>query len=294
MKSVIFFLLAFMACWTGVSRGDLNWKLLHEQAAAVSLAEAEQAVREDPQNIEKLYILGLMYFDRHQDKPADEVFARILAVNPNSFEGQWGRAEYLRRIHEVDRAEQVLTSIVSEYPDFFPAYISLGHIKFFRMDFETTTRLMNEVLRHDTTAVDTTTLVRAHCIYAGAKGMIAYYGGPLSKIINGINVMNHLKIAEKLQPDNVLVPYGFGCYYLLVPKVYGKNIDMAERYFNRAMAIDPLVPDIYVRLAEIWMIRDNQGQADEYLKKAEALDPGNELISDVRSKECKFVCGWDK
>jgi len=124
--------------------------------------------------------------------------------------------------------------------------------------------------------------------------MIAYYGGPLSKVINGINVMNHLKIAQKLQPDNVVVPYGFGCYYLLVPKAYGKNIDKAEVYFTRALALDPLVPDIYVRLAEIWMLRDDKSKADEYLKKAIELDPQNELVRDVQSRTCRFICGWER
>jgi len=270
----------------------LEWKYLHGRADVTSLEQARRDVDRVPADLGKLYVLALVYFNEHRDKDADDFFARMLEIQPDSVAGQWGHAEYLRRIHETEQSRKILEALIAAHPDFYPAYISLAHIKYFAMDFDKVIQLMSAVIKQDTTGSDISTLVRAHCIYAGAKGMIAYNGGPVSKMINGMSILNHLRIAQKLQPDNVVVPYGFGSYYLLAPVRFGKNINTAEHYFNKALALDPLVADIYVRLAEIWMIRGDQEKAHEYLRKATELDPKCGLVADVESGRCDFVCGW--
>ena len=268
-----------------------DWKSLHELADICTLERAKQALNQNPRDIEKLYVLGLVLFNKHQDVQAKEIFDKILTIDPDNIPAQWALAEFLRRQHELAEAERILTWLIHDQPDFSPAYISIGYIKYVHLLFDETVDLMGVVIDHGKDNVDLTTYVRAHCIYAAAKGMIAYYGGPISKSINGAAFLRHLRIVKNLQPENVLVPYGFGCYYLLIPAKYNKRLDIAEGYFRKALSIDPLIPDIYVRLAEVYNLKGDQDKAKEYIDKAADIDPKNELLQDFLSGDCKFVCG---
>ena len=138
--------------------------------------------------------------------------------------------------------------------------------------------------------VDETNFVRAHCLYAGAKGMIAHYGGPLSKALNGAAVMRHIKIAGKIQPESAAVYFGLGSYYLLIPAIFGRDLDKAQGYLTQAITIEPKMADVYVRLAQVYRMRGSEKEFQMYLDKALEIDPGNELALDIKTQTCKFIC----
>ena len=63
--------------------------------------------------------------------------------------------------------------------------------------------------------------------------MIAYYGGPLSKLINGTGILPMLKDAQSMQPDSPAVWFGLG----------------------RVTQADPGFADAYVRLGQIYRMK---------------------------------------
>ncbi len=120
--------------------------------------------------------------------------------------------------------------------------------------------------------------------------MIAHYGGPLSKIINGTAVLPSLKAAEKLQPESAGVKFGLGSFYLLAPTLAGGDLERAEAYLKKAIEIDPLFVDAYVRLGQLYKIKGDSVRYNEYLNKALKIDSQNELALDIKNGKCKFIC----
>jgi len=183
-----------------------------------------------------------------------------------------------------------LEDIINKHPDFAPAKISLAYISFIQRDFNRAVRLADDVIHQGQETVDLSNYVRAYGLHAGAKGMIAYYGGPLSKVVNGTFVHSTLRHAQKLDPQSPAVLFGLGSYYLLTPPFLGRDLEMAEEYLMRAIERDPRFPDVYVRLAQVYQLKGEQEKYNEFLAQALALDPQNELALDIKNRTCKFVC----
>ncbi len=268
----------------------LDWKALHEEAGRISLDPADQEI--DPAGLskEELYIRGLVYFKYHRDQKAQQIFAGLREKLSNEHAVLWGYAESLRRQHRYSESIPILEEIIDAHPDFAPAYISLGYIRYMQMEFNQTARLAAKVLALGRDDVDTTNFVNAHGLYAGAKGMIAHYGGPLSKAVNGAAVLPHLKAAQKIDPESISVLYGLGSFYLLAPPVLGRDIDKALRYLEQAREADPYFADIHVRIAQGYRAQGDMAKYEQAIEEALRLDPQNEIALDVQSRRCKFIC----
>lgn len=262
----------------------MDWKKLHEEAdkgTAVDNAQyPDDAV---------LYKQGLVLLNRRRDKEAGEVFARLSGAYPGLLEAKWGRAEVLRRQHRLNEAQGLLQEVIAADPRFAPAYISLAYVRYIQGNFNETVRLANKVLAQGA-RVDVGSRARAYLLLGGAKGLIAHYGGPLSKIINGTKVLSSLKAAEKLQPDAAAVKFGLGTFYLLAPALIGGNLTKAEEYLKKSVELDPLFVNGYVRLAQLYKMRGKAREFQSYLRKALEIDPQNEFALDTQSGRCFFIC----
>jgi len=268
----------------------LNWRSLHEEADIRGLSGALAAVAQKPGSIDDLYILGLVYLNMHKDKDAESIFNKILSLDPDAIEARWGVAEVLRRQHDLDKAEKLINEVMKSDYNFSPAYITLAYIQYILLDFNGSVRLAYKVIEQGRDKVDLSNYVRALLLVAGAKGMIAHYGGSLSKAINGTKVMPNLRKAKKLKPDSAGVTFGLGSYYLLAPALAGKDLVKAEEYLKRTIEIDPLFADAYVRLAQLYKLKGEKEKFQKYLSYAQDIDPGNELAQDIQSGECRFIC----
>ncbi|MGE5197789.1 MAG: tetratricopeptide repeat protein [Deltaproteobacteria bacterium] len=224
--------------WTNLSYG-LDWKKLHEKADSMNFADALADVRVRPDSIDDLYVLGLACLNFYKDKEAAGAFNKILNLDPKTIEAKWGVAEVLRRQHHPEKSEELLSEVLEADPDFSPAYITLAYIKYFQMNFNEAVRLTVKVLEQGERKVDRSNYVRAYLLYGGTKGMIAHYGGPISKVVNGTAVLSNLKKAEELQPDSAAVKFGLGSFYLLAPPLAGKDTKKAEEYLKKAIENAP-------------------------------------------------------
>ncbi|MGD9015682.1 MAG: tetratricopeptide repeat protein [Candidatus Omnitrophota bacterium] len=268
----------------------LDWKELHEQADQKNIPDALILVKEQPDSLDTLYILGLVYLNNHKDIEAEKTFRDILVVDSDLIEAQWGLAEVLRRKNKIPESEELLSEIIKSNPEFSPAYISLAYIRYTQANFEETVRLALKVKKQGRQNVDLSNYTRAYVIFSGAKGMIASQGGPLSKVINGTQVLPNLKKAEELQPDSSAVLFGLGSFYFLAPAIAGGSINKALEYLQRAVEADPQFADAYVRLAQVYKSKGEMEKYQDYLKQALEIDPNNELAKDEISGICKFNC----
>jgi tetratricopeptide (TPR) repeat protein len=214
----------------------------------------------------------------------------MLSLDPKAFEADWGIAEVMRRRHKLAEARDILIPMIKEHPDYSPAYITLAYIKYLELDFNAAVRLATKVFEKGKSGSDLSNYVRSYLMYAGAKGAIADKGGVLSKIINGTAVLPNLKKAESLQPESAEVKYGLGSFYLLAPSFVGGDLKSAETYLTEAVKLDPLFPNAYVRLGEVYKMKGDKDRYRQYLNKALELDPENEIAISVREGNCKYVC----
>jgi len=284
-------------CCAGIFLGLLNqsalaydWKLLHSRADGLDLAEAEHIASVSGARAEDQYILGLVYLNEHKDAEAGKVFDKLRALDPKAPEFLWGKAEVLRRGHNILESRMMLEALIKDAPDYAPAYNSLAYIKYTLMDFKGSIALADKVISLGRDNVDLSNYVRAYLLVAGGKGMMAHYGGTISKIVNGTAVFPNLKKAESLQPDSPAVLFGLGSFYFLAPGIAGGNRGKALEYLRRAVNADPFFADAYVRLAQAYRAMGDKNKYEEFLAKALRIDPDNILASDERTGKCRFIC----
>lgn len=268
----------------------LNWINLHNQADKIDLEQAQKDVLQNPDSIPELYTLALVYLNQYKAKKAKKSFENILNLDSSNLLARWGQIESLRRLHQCSSCIEGLENIIKKRPDFAPAYITLAYLYYTGMDFEKTSRLCYKVIKMGKDKVDLSNYLRALGLFAGAKGMIAHYGGPLSKVINGRSVMPYLQKAKKIDPNSPIVHFGFGSYYMLIPPIFGRNLEKSEQYLKKAIDSDPKFADIYVRLAQVYRAQGNMDKYDQYLNKALEIDPKNELALDIKTRKCDFIC----
>jgi len=268
----------------------LDWKALHETADTKSSKSALKILEAGPDLKENLYILALTYLNEHKNSQAEDNFKKILVLYPETIEAKWGLAEILRRQGKFSKASKELEKIIKSNPGFAPAYISLAYVKYTEFDFNSAVRLALAVMKKGRQKADLSSYTRAYLVYAGAKGMIASRGGPLSKLINGTKVLPNLKKAQKLQPGSPAVLFGLGSFYFLAPAIAGGSLDKALDCLKRAVEADPLFADAYVRLAQVYKMKGDAGKYQTYLNKAREIDPDNRLALDEANKICNFNC----
>ncbi|MCM8814071.1 MAG: tetratricopeptide repeat protein, partial [Candidatus Omnitrophica bacterium] len=265
-----------------------DWKQAHELVETCSPAQAEllDAVPASP---ETDYMRALLLLRAGQHEAAAGLFNRVRAVAPDNIPAQWGLAEISRQRH-AEGAAAALQQLIAVDESFAPAYISLAYLYFCRRQFSECGALLETLLRRGRWAMDTGTYVRAHCLYSGAKGMAAYWGGPVAKMTNGSVVLRHLKIAESILPNSDAVAFGMGTYYLLLPPLLGRDLDRAVDLLEKAVAINPLFTDAWVRLAQAYRAKGNEEKFEQLMARACELDPDNVLVQDISSGQCRFIC----
>lgn len=279
---------ALVICGTSAFCAD--WKAVHELANGRDLAAALRAAEKQPQSVEALYRLALVYMELFQNARAQEVVDRIMAIAPELPQARWVQAELLRRRHDIPASEMILRRLISQYPDFTLPYLTMGFIRYTQARFEEAAGFAAEVISRGSKKTDSVHYSRAYVLYGGSKGMVAFYGGLISKLVNGPKVLSWIRKAEQLRSNNSAAWWGYGSYYLLAPKAVGGNINKAQMYLERTIAAEPLFPDPYVRLAQVYLVRGDRKNYQRYLEKALELDPQNELALDIKTNTCNFVC----
>ncbi len=288
MRAIV--LLFFFIVSFSVNVFASQWYELNDQAEIIDLNQAFQSVLEEPNSFDKNYILGIVYLNLYETDKAKEVFDRLLILRPDSIEALWGKAEVLRRLHEIGQSEKILREIVEKNADFAPAFISLAYIKYIKQQYKDGIELLNKVIALDKNKIDVVNKVRALSLLAGIKGMVAYYGGPVSKIVYGNSILPILKKAYKIQPKSPVVLYGFGSFYLLAPRIAGGNLKLARIFLEKTILADSKFVDAHVRLAQVYKREKKLKLYEDALTKALELDPKNELALDIKNKKCNFIC----
>ncbi|MBF0484135.1 MAG: tetratricopeptide repeat protein [Candidatus Omnitrophica bacterium] len=290
MKIIVCFIILFFNSILFAGAAAWDWRAIHERADVMDSKMILQLLQDKSDDIQLYYISGLVFLNEYNIVAAKAAFEKVTELDPLNIGGQWGLAEIARRERRFSDSEKVLKDIIKQQPRFAPALMTLAYINYLRGNFSEATRLCDIVASWGLKRVDTSNYLRALGLHAGAKGLIAYHGGLLSKAINGSFVFSTLKQGERIEPNSPVILMGLGSYYMLAPVFAGRDLKKAEDYLTRAEKIDPLYPDIYVRLAQLYFLKGDTKKYAEYLQKAFELDPQNELALDIKEGLCRFAC----
>ncbi|HQP10674.1 MAG TPA: hypothetical protein PKV41_04750 [Candidatus Omnitrophota bacterium] len=285
--------LILLFLWEGVSGAaglEANWIELHDRSMAISLAQAEAEAAASPEEFPANYILAVKYLEEFQWDRARAVFEKLRIGRPDCSLCAWGLADVESNQHRFAPAKTVLNNLIKQYPDFAPAYISLTKIAYMRQDWEEMIRLSAKVIRKGKDHCDRLSFAKAHAFFGAAKGMLFYFGGPWAKLKNGYASVRHLKIVEKLVPGSDIYYFSWGNYLAVSPKAFGGNLDKAQEYFLKTIALKPHFADAYARLAQVYRKKGDKKLYEEYLAKALAIDGQNELALDIKTGACHYIC----
>jgi tetratricopeptide (TPR) repeat protein len=271
----------------------MDWALLHSNAETRVWHELTPEAKQAGRDPAALYELGLIALTARADKEAQAYFRRALEAAPDAPGPKWGIAEVKRRLHELEAAEALLGEVLAEAPGFGPALLTLGYIRFTRADFGGCLRLAQRVVDAGPGATDATNYARALVLAAGAKGMLAHHHGLIAKIRHGTQVRGLLERAAALRPEEPAVLVGLGSYHLFAPGVAGGDREKAMGLLKKASERDPLLPDAWIRLGQAYWLSGDKQKYRECLAKAEAIDPKNELLADIKSGAGTFVSVGD-
>jgi cytochrome c-type biogenesis protein CcmH/NrfG len=83
---------------------------------AQEIAQLEELLKRDPQNLQALISLGNAYFDSNQNKKAIDVYQKALAIDPKNADVRTDMAIMYRNLKEYDRAIQEFRQAAKDKP----------------------------------------------------------------------------------------------------------------------------------------------------------------------------------
>lgn len=265
-----------------------DWVKVHQKALKMSADRKFDETEYVNGKKEGYYLLGLVSLEANELEKAKGAFSKILQNDATSVEAKWGLAEILRRQNKREKSEKILEWIISEYENYAPAYISLSSIKYSNLDFEESTRLAEHVI--SLPEVDEKNLTKAYGLFGRAKAMMAYHGNLLGKLKEGFNAIPLLRKAEAFYPNNPDILLGLGTCYMVIPRTFGRDLQLAQKYLLKVTRINPSNLEAHIRLAQIYKFQNKIELHKQYLEQASKIDPNNEIILDVINGICNYVC----
>lgn len=222
----------------------------------------------------------LKYLKIRKDKLAQEEVDKILSIEPDDTCALWAKAEISRRAYRLKESEELLNQVLSKYPDYAPALISLSYIKYHDNEFEEAYKTLGEVLKQPDLDRENKGLV--YMLMGSINAKRASLGGFLYKVVYGFRIKGLFEKAKAIAPDLPEIRLGLGSFYLLAPTIVGGNVDRAIEELKYAVKLAPDFATANARLAQAYKQKEDFENYNFYLRKAEKLDPENEVLKEIR------------
>lgn len=220
------------------------------------------------------------YLKTRKDDLALAESEKILSVDPDNIFALWVKAEVMRRDYKFAESEDLLNRILSKDPGHSSSLISLSYIRYHNGKFEEALKILQGVLRQPQLERQNEALA---CMLIGSiNAKRASAGGFFCKLAYGTRIRKFFEKAKAIAPDLAEVRLGAGTFYLLAPGIIGGNTDKAIKDLECAVRLAPDFATANARLAQAYKEKGDLKKSDFYLRKAESLDPGNEVLEEMR------------
>ena len=245
----------------GERLAEMYWKA---QRIHDAVAEAQEILKRDPDNVQSRRLLGRIYLRSLGDVSASngqsetvskaiEQYREINRLDPSDTESALWLARLYRLKNEHDKAEQVLRGILKSDPENEPAVEQLTQL------------LMDE--RKSTEAV---TLLEAITAHSPSPVLLDLLGDAHTQAHDLEKAEKAYRKAVELDPSELSHQRGLG-QTLLAEEKYPE----ALKVFEKLSDVMPDDSDVYLRIAQIYRELHQLDKAEQNLVKARQYAPGS-------------------
>ena len=245
----------------GERLAEMYWKA---QRIHDAIAEAQEILKRDPDDVQSRRLLGRIYLRSLGDVSASngqpetvnraiEQYREINRLDPSDAESALWLARLYRLKNEHDKAEQVLKSILKNDPENEPAVEQLTQLLMDQGKSAEAVALLEGITAHSPSPVLLDLLGDAYTqVHDLAKAEAAY------------------RQAVELDPSELSHQRGLG-QTLLAEEKY----DEALKVYQKLSDVMPDDSDVYLRLAQIYRELHQLDKAEQNLVKARQYAPGS-------------------
>ena len=245
----------------GERLAEMYWKA---QRIHDAVAEAQEILKRDPNNVQSRRLLGRIYLRSLGDvsssngqpetvAKAIEQYREINRLDPSDTESALWLARLYRLKNEHDKAEQVLRSILNSDPENEPAVEQLTQLLMDEGKSAEAVTLLEGITAHSPSAVLLDLLGDAYTqTHELAKAEAAY------------------RKAVDLDPSELSHQRGLGQTLLAEEKYF-----QALKVYQKLSDVMPDDSDVYLRIAQIYRELHQLDKAEENLVKARQYAPGS-------------------
>jgi len=245
----------------GERLAEMYWKA---QRIHDAVAEAQEILKRDPDNVQSRRLLGRIYLRGLGDVSATnaqsetvgkaiEQYREINRLDPSDTESALWLARLYRLKNEHDKAEQVLRSILKAEPENEPAVEQL-----------------TQLLMDEGKSTEAVTLLEAITAHSPSPVLLDLLGDAHSQAHDLEKAESAYRKAVELDPSELSHQRGLG-QTLLAEEKYPE----ALKVFEKLSDVMPDDSDVYLRIAQIYRELHQLDKAEQNLVKARQYAPGS-------------------
>jgi len=245
----------------GERLAEMYWKA---QRIHDAVAEAQEILKRDPDNVQSRRLLGRIYLRSLGDVSASngqsetvskaiEQYREINRLDPSDTESALWLARLYRLKNEHDKAEQVLRSILKSDPENEPAVEQL-----------------TQLLMDEGKSTEAVTLLEAITAHSPSPVLLDLLGDAHTQAHDLEKAEKAYREAVELDPSELSHQRGLG-QTLLAEEKYPE----ALKVFEKLSDVMPDDSDVYLRIAQIYRELHQLDKAEQNLVKARQYAPGS-------------------
>src|SRR2546421_4889044 len=245
----------------GERLAEIYWKA---QRIHDAVAEAQEILKRDPDNVQSRRLLGRIYLRSLGDVSASsgqsetvgraiEPYREITRLDPSDTESALWLARLYRLKNEHDKAEQVLKSILKNDPENEPAVEQL-----------------TQLLMDQGKSPEAVTLLEGITAHSPSPVLLDLLGDARTQTHELAKAEEAYRKAEELDPSELSHQRGLGQTLLAEEKD-----SEALKVYQKLSDVAPDDSDVYLRIAQIYRELHQLDKAEENLVKARQYAPGN-------------------
>jgi tetratricopeptide (TPR) repeat protein len=245
----------------GERLAEMYWKA---QRIRDAVAEAQEILKRDPDNVQSRRLLGRIYLRSLGDVSATngqpetvnraiEQYREINRLDPSDTESALWLARLYRLKNEHDKAEQVLRNILKSDPENEPAIEQL-----------------TQLLMDEGKSVEAVTLLEGITAHSPSPVLLDLLGDAYTQTHELAKAEDAYRKAVELDPSELSHQRGLGQTLLAEEK-----FPEALKVYQKLSDVMPDDSDVYLRIAQIYRELHQLDKAEENLVKARQYAPGS-------------------
>lgn len=274
IKKFLFCIVLIVCAALGLS---YFWPINLKKAKSPLIKEIKQESAK--KDIKTLFSDGFYLLRIRRDKDAEEIFAEILAEEPENLDALWAKAEISRRARRYSEAEEILNKVLKINPEHLSSLISLAYIRYKDDKLNEALNLIEKVLKAKN--LDKENEALAYMMLGMINSRRSKKSWLFGKVKYGMQIKGYFLKAEEIMPDLPEVHLALGSFYLLAPVVIGGNLEKAIAELNIAYELAPGFATVNARLAQAYKRKGDEKRYRFHLKRAQELDPDNEVLKEI-------------